>query len=832
MRSAFSRSSQSSSTASTERLTAKLQPAIEALSSCPASLEAAVDVAEKLLVLRHCFIDDEKPREVRDAFRQRRGFQVLVGFLQALEELYSPETLTAEDRKSLFSIVTDIHEVLAEALRDHHANKRYFASHVLDGADVSLEQVLSTFTAKLGADANQGCCVDSEQFYGGLLAAGLGQGTMSDIFTTIRKKFDHVEVPVAPAAVRDAVDALLGSTETVENAEFFGPLVRMWLTQSRDTSRFLIQRLAVPACLGRLAQHSQRNCVSLHSTGMLTELLRLMVESARPKDEIALYSDLASSLCVNGVNTLSDAAMIFRSAHHSSYIANFLLKAIQLSKQPAFIQFDLSRNGYSSAELATLGKGFPPTSSSGYTLSVWARFDNFDPGAHTTIFGAFDATQSCFLLAYLEKDTRNFILQTSIKGPRPSVRFKSTVFEPGPWYHICVVHKRSRAASASWALLFVNGEFVEQLKAEYPLAPATRSPQKSSQIQAFLGTPHELAAKVGRGVSTSRWSSASTVLFGDAFNDDLVAVISQLGPRYHGNFQDCLGSFQTYRASATLNLRNESLHPGKDENSDILSVIRHKASLLIPEGSVLLNISPMAVLDDDDTNHVDETELVNWLSKQAAKNLRRYTKSGNSVVVNGAVPAVNDALTRPHGVAVLVGDPVVSVPQSLDDASWRVGGCPGVHLSMVEAAHTAESLRVAVEIMFESIEHSWRNSESMEKENGYGILAILLREKLGFSSFQASASKATPVCSTPKERDDLAMDLLMLILKFVGYDFEYPNKSIIINPMAYRILLVDLEIWALGDLPLIEIYYSQFRTFCLECHHHRFNARRLFRMRK
>src|SRR2546430_9557139 len=30
-----------------------------------------------------------------------------------------------------------------------------------------------------------------------------------------------------------------------------------------------------------------------------------------------------------------------------------------------------------------------------------------------SLFGAFDASQTCFVLAYLEKDTQNFILQTS-----------------------------------------------------------------------------------------------------------------------------------------------------------------------------------------------------------------------------------------------------------------------------------------------------------------------------------------------------------------------------------------------------------------------------------
>ncbi|KAL1958650.1 hypothetical protein VTO42DRAFT_3993 [Malbranchea cinnamomea] len=820
------------SSSSMERLTTKLQPVIDVFSSYDSSsFRSAIDAAEHLLFLRHTFIDDDQPRDAKDAFRQLRGFQTLVGFLSGVAELYDPAILGLEHRKSLFRVVTDVLGVLAEALKDHHVNKKYFANHFLGTGTTSLEEVLSKLSTKLKSHVGNDNVQDVEQLYGGLFAAALGQETLSGFFTTVRKKFDLAGEQPTPVAIKEAVSKTLGDTETVENSEFIASLVRLWLAQSCDHSSFAVQRLAIPACLNHLAIQSQRNRLALHSTGILSDLLRLMTESQRPSDEIGLYSDLASSLCTIGVNTLADAVLLFRCAHHSSDISKFLLQAIKSSKQPPFFQFDMSRNGYSSAELPNLGRPFPSASSSGYTLVLWTKFDAFDPNAHTTLFGVFDASQTCFLLIYLEKDTRNLILQTSIKGARPSVRFKSTVFGLGEWYHICIVHKKPRHASSSRAMLFINGEFVEQVKADYPSAPAIRSAQKLPRIQAFLGTPQDLAQKIGRGVSMSQWSCSSVVLFDEAFSDDVVSVFRHLGPRYHGNFQDSLGSFQTYRASAALNLRNENLHPGKEDTSAIVSMIRQKASLLVPESSVVLNLSPMAVLDNNDQKHVDESQLIKSLSKLAAKNLHNFTKGGNSVVINGAIPAINEALTRSNGVALLVGDPVVVVPQSLDDASWRIGGCPAVHLSIIEAASTAESLRIALEIMFESINDSWRNSEAMEKESGYGILAMLLREKLGFPSFQTSASKITPVCSTTQERNQLAMELLILILKFVGYDLESPKRSIIVNPLAYRVLLVDLDIWNYGDLPLLEIYYSQFRTLCVESHNHRFNARRLARMR-
>ncbi|PGH19683.1 hypothetical protein AJ80_03838 [Polytolypa hystricis UAMH7299] len=820
-----------------ERLTAELRPLIDGLANIcrdtPESVQDVLAVTEGLLRLRHTFIDNARPRETKDAFRQLRGFQTLLDILRLVADIYDPTTLSPDDRKALLILFKDVQSVLSEGFKDHPGNKRYFSKRVQGGGTAGLEDILRGFCNKITLVEDSAGMVETELLYGGLLAAALGQEMLADSFTVVRKRVESENEPPPVQVVRDAIGKILGTAEIIENPEFLGPLLRLWLDQSSDSSRYDTQRLAVPISLIHLALQSRRNLLALHSTGMLASLLPMVIAPKRPKEESDLYRELANVLCSEGVNNLDQAAELYRGAHTNPEVSEFLFHAVKSSKSPPCIHFDLSLHGYSSVELPTLGRSFPPTTSAGYTLAIWARFDQFDPDCHTTIFGAFDSSQACFVLAYLEKDTRNFILQTSIKGARPSVRFKSTVFRPAQWYHICVVHKRPRTTSSSRASLFINGEFVEQLKAEYPSLPTPRPSQKTLRVQAFLGTPQDLATKLGKGVSSSRWSMASAILFAEAVSDDIIAVFCQLGPRYHGNFQDCLGSFQTYKASAALNLRNESLHPGKEERSDIVTVVRQRASLLISEQSILFNVSPMAVLDDNDGNNVDESELVKSLSRDAAKNLHRFTKAGgNSVAINGGVPAINDALTQPHGVAILTGDPVVIVPQSLDDASWRIGGCTAIHLSLIEAATTPNATRIAVEMLFEAVQDNWRNSEAMERDNGYGILAVLLRDKLGFPSYTQNGSpKSSSVVSNLQDRNALSMELLLLVLRFTGFDFDDPKKSVISNPLAYRVLLVDLDIWRLGELPLLEIYYFQFATFCLESNQHRFNAKRLSRMR-
>jgi hypothetical protein len=276
------------------------------------------------------------------------------------------------------------------------------------------------------------------------------------------------------------------------------------------------------------------------------------------------------------------------------------------------------------------------------------------------------------------------------------------------------------------------------------------------------------------------------------------------------------------------------LHPGKEEQSDIVTAIRRKASTLVRESAILINVSSWAILDDDDNNTTDESQLIKSLSKQAAKHLHQLTKAGgNALAVNGASPAINDALTQTHGVGILTGDPVVTLPHSLDDMSWRIGGCAAIHLSLIHAATSAETLLLAVEALYESVQDSWRNSEAMEKENAYGILAALIREKLGWGwGSSPSSTKVTTVCSSPEQRSALSLNLLRLTLKFVGYDFEQPNRSIITNPLAYRVLLVDLDIWRHGEMALVELYYSQFCVMASGSQFRRFNAKRLARMRK
>ncbi|OAL20637.1 Beige-like protein [Fonsecaea multimorphosa] len=817
---------------------AQLVKSLEALDySSYNALQNSLDQATCLQQLRHFLKDDSDVHGAHSGFRRAGGFQALLRLLRSLVDKYSVPTDPPATTKSFLQFLSQWFGVLGAALEGHEGNQRYFRTKVDSGGWDSLQCTLEQFFTILYCQT--GDDLHLEHFFGILFATATGVEIIEDIYTALDRSttlqdgglFSEETITSARAGLVKS----LANVGELAVPELLTEMLGLWTTgikAEKIPQRLL--RVALPLSFKEILSTSRQNVVSAHTAGTFTAVLKLIFEEQLSSIERVLMKEVAILLCQEGVSNLDDAHFLFKQASTSFDAASFLHDAIIVSRQPPSLQFDLSQHGYASTELATLGRPFPPLDNAGYTLSLWARFDTFDTQAHTTLFGAFDRTQSCFVLAYLEKDTHHLILQTAIQGNKPSVRFKSVAFQPDQWYHICVVHRRPRTTSSSKALLFVDGDFVEQQKANYPSAPPNDRGQNNVKVQAFFGTPQDLSPTSAGVACLSKWSLGSAILFQDAMSDDLIAVFYYLGPKYHGNFQDCLGSFQTYEASAALNLRNEMLHPGKEEQSELIMAIRQKASSLIREDKILINVSPATILDNDDRNNIDETQLVKSLSKLAAKNLVAYTRSGTSAVaINGAVPSINDALTQARGVFLLMGDPTVTVPQSLDDASWRLGGCGAVGLGLVQRARTTEDVALAVDILLETVRHSWRNSEVMERDGGYAILAMLLKEKLSLPSQNngEAAKVAWAIPTSRLDRTGLSMRVLAAILSFTGYNSEDLTKSVINNPLAYKVLVADTSLWRCGPLPVQQLYFDQFVVLGEQSEYKRFNLKRLTRMR-
>ena len=801
------------------------------------ALDTSLQRSTCLQQLRHFLKDDTQAHAAHSGFRRAGGFQALLRLIRTLVDIFVAQENPMSNVKTCLQTLSQWFAVLGAALEGHEGNQKYFRTKVDDGGWKSLQTTLDKLLTVLWANIDE--VQHLEHFFGILLATASGVDMIDDIFIaaekaapTADKNYSTVE---NVALVRAVVEKSLAGIDGLVVPEMLTLTLELWksgLETDRLPARSI--RFALPIALIQLLSVSRHNIVAAHTAGAFSAIIRLIFDDRLPAIERSLFKEVALLLCQQGVSSLADAQYLFTHASLTSEAAAFLLEAIKISRQPPSVQFDLSQQGYASAELATLGRPFPPVDTAGYTLSLWARFDSFDPNAHTTLFGAFDRTQTCFVLAYLERDSHHLILQTAMQGSRPSVRFKCVAFQPDRWYHLCIVHRRPKTTTASRAYLFIDGDFVEQQKANYPIPPPTQGGESNVKIQAFFGTPQDLSPSSSAFTCSSKWSLGSAVLFRDVMSDDLVAVCYHLGPKYHGNFQDCLGSFQTYEASAALNLRNELLHRGKEDRSDLMLAIRQKASNLIREDKVLINVSPAATLDNDDRNAIDEGQLVKCLSKLAAKNLIAYTRSGtNAVAINGAVPSINDALTQARGVFMLMGDPTITAPQSLDDASWRLGGCGSIGLGLLHRAKTTEDLALTFDIVLETVRHSWRNSEVMERESGYTILAMLLKDKLmGTAQGNGDGSKASVVIPTPRlDKNGLILRVLQSLLMFIGYDSSSPSRAVINNPLAYKVLLVDTNIWRSGPSDVQKLYFDQFRVFAEQSDYNQFNVKRLLRMR-
>ncbi|KZF23043.1 beach-domain-containing protein [Xylona heveae TC161] len=858
-----------SASASIAPVIAELRPAVEALNTDsrehvhPSVTDLRTKI-DKIRQVRQQLRKVAYPGQAQDAFRHLHGFEAVLEAIRSLSGFYDTQKLSNTQRTDFFELLDEALRTLSDALEHHWGNRRYFRNKV--GGWASLEQVLAS-TGIGGTTDIEHVLADQGKIFAVLLAFAFGDDTPKKYFESIfnlRGPFETgaqeladneasgSDEKVGPrrsnyrSVVEEQAKDFFGAFTSIQNPEMVAIVLNFWLAfprAPRETQEPNITSLALVAALRWIAESSFHNLAALHSTRILSSIIpHLFDKSLHPVEADTLRS-LAVTLAGLGVNKLQDSQFLFKNAIHSPEVAEFLLQSVRVSRAPPLIHFDLSLHGHSSVELPDLGRNFPPISpSAGYTFTAWLRVDTFDSESHTTVFGAFDTSQTCFVLIYLEKDTRNLILQTSIRSTRPSVRFKSTIFEQGVWYHIAVVHRRPRSASSSRASLYVNGKFTEQVRSHYPCIPpalntstesfaSLTSSSRHNPVQVFLGTPQDLSSNIGRGLVSSKWSLASSHLFNDALSDDLIAVYYQLGPRYSGNFQDCLGSFQTYDASAKLNMLNESRHPGKEDRSDIVAAIRSKASTLLPESQILFNISPVAVLCGDQ-NHLNKPQIIAGLSKQAGRSLQQLTRAGgNPIVINGAIPAINDALTLSNGVAILTGEPAVVIPESLDNDSWRLSGCCSVGLKLIENAATPSDLLLAVRIFFETVKDNWRNSEAVERENGFGILGAILRGKLGGGMTMGSANPVTFDTDDSTTHERLSSGLLSLILDFVGYDRTDPSESIINNPLAYRVLLVDLDLWRKTGCDTQKLYYNQFVTFGVQSKYRHFNLKRLSRMR-
>ena len=800
--------------------------AAQPTSDAPHSLRVTEEQCDRLRELHVILIDTHhRLGRVKDDFRRADGFDALLSVSVCLDKLWScvgPDRLVFELLKLLLN-------VLSEAICDYTPNARFFASH--DGRNrwKELQTHLVRFYNVLPVRDQKGVIWKRKLFELLISFAVREEGDNGFLGSG---DTDSVQLEQA-AANRLGVILWMPDAVTIIIALWQALIVPLRKGQRSEYDTRL--SLAVLTVLLRIFDSSHYNAVALHEYGSSELILQDSNDHLLIQEEKERLQLLRFELLSLGLSSTDAASHILKHSLQSNTSAIFLERVLTTAKEPLHILFDLSLHGYASLELATLHAPFPPSEQSGgYTFMAWVRIDEYDERCHTTLFGAFDQTQTCFLLLYLERDTKHLVLQTSLSSERPSVRFKSTTFASGRWYHICVVHVYPRADGLGRATLFVDGVFIEKTRCRYPLDPRTSAVNGSSSlevstppvtggsIQAFLGTPRSLAPRLGTRVLHSRWSLAGCQLVSRAISDELVFVYKTLGPGYVGNFQDSLGSFQTYETSTVLNLRHESLYNGSDDQSTIAKAIKTQARLVNHEQHFALNVVEAGSIND-----------AFYVNMHAPGRPSIEQRNSNQAASSSSTFCFNLAAVRPtasaadsSSLAFPYGGTKFCRLRGLDRYVWQICGGVPYALKLLELASSEEEILRAVHIIFALVRDSWRLSEVFERENGFPIMALLLRSKSFFRKSAIWEHKTADDNVSP-----LSLRVLQSILANVGYNAEKPVRSIIQNPLAYRSLVVDLDIWRSSESPTQKLFYKQFEDFVTHSRHRQFNIKRLARMR-
>ena len=775
------------------------------------------ELCGSLQELRVILIDtDHRYGRIKDDFRHAHGFHILLDLTGRIPSLW---TLAGPSR-SVFELLKFIFAILIEALHEHPINAQHFTNFEGPAGWKRLHKHLQHFLEKLTSSEATDflwpwklfdllfCFALCEEGDTKILRQDDGQKSTDESGKQPELGY-AVRMPEVLPIISELWINTIRSRHDVDNQE-----------------RLVSLSLATLYLFQQLVSGSHYNAIAFAGSGADKYLFDYGIDGLIEATERASLQELRLDFLREGMLSSELALHIAKSALTGKHSIGDLSTATATTHQPPHIALDLSLHGYASLELDELHGEFPPPArAGGYSLMLWLRVDEFDEPCHTTLFGAYDSTQTSFLLLYLEKETKQLVLQTSVRSERPSVRFKSITFASRRWYHVAIIHKHPGNEKASRATLIVDGKPTEKIKCPYPLeAPAKIAPKVTplsfstppthkAPVHGFVGTPRRLSPRLGLGALRSRWSLASCQLVARALPEELVLVYTNLGPAYVGNFQDSLGSYQTYETSTRLNLLNEQTSSGAEDQSVIAKVIRGKASSIIDESSFLLNAIAGSFRHTTGLGRQDfDTGSV-----------MRVTGGMANLAVPESVASPQDPKTN----LICHGGIRLSSAKSMSQYIWQ--GCGGVSfaIKLLEVASTHTDVLQAVRIAFDLVRDNWRLSEAFEREGGFPMMAYILRYKT------ATAVQSVNQYSTDHDGDEpFSLRLLRLILSNVGHDERNPEASVISNPLAYRAMIVDSDLWRSSEGSTQRLYYKQFVDFIAKSHHASFNIRRLGRMRK
>ncbi|KAI9289228.1 hypothetical protein BC943DRAFT_300701 [Umbelopsis sp. AD052] len=757
-----------------------------------------------LNVISHAF---KTTPSMRNSFRSFGGYITLISVLVSLEEIYtelsSAEGITTSEGvaiqdKEVDDLVEAVLDLLRKSMTGSPINSRHFTKNVTYG---SLENAIKM----TGVLQNP---TSTSKLFGSLLAFATDKDDFKNIYVSSNQSPEN-----QPSGTNDAMTAsiekrLNSSSVRLVNADVIISIMNLQkeIGANHDLSMHIFTSVLT------LAYGNRHNQILLNRNGMILHLLErlypkpTMFELSDVFEEHAL-TDAERQILTSLLQRLSALGMSYAELRYlfeafedqqsktvsltkksSAIFLDTLRYSVESSRWPNFIHLDLSAKETSAITLDHV-LPFPPNS--GYTLLFWIHIEKQSESSRLTIL---DVIQNGETKLSVAVDGQNRHLHIEIQGRKQIMSFNAFQFQPNYWYHIALVHNRSRLGlTSSIMALYVNGSFLEQIRCPYNLSSG--SPQSKL---VFGGLASETLPIENRQVV---WDLGPSYIIEDTLDSDIVNLLFNVGARYTALYQDSLKQFQSYETSTTLFLKLRSLSKasskGDSSHSAFVEAMRGIGSTVIPEQKIVVALFAGNTISED-------AESMIYPCNEGIKRFLASKTNLGDVTLNAAVPKINKALWQPNGLAYLIGSPLVVRPASVDDVLWKVGGFSAV-LKLVEVAETPSTLYKTLGILFEAVRCSWRNSEDMERLHGYEILAYLLKQK----------------------RDIIEIDHLERLLSFIGKDGAYLNESVINNPYAYRYIVLNFEIWKRTSIAVQKAHLDQFFLFIQQSKFRNFNIKRL-----
>ncbi|CEG78631.1 hypothetical protein RMATCC62417_13208 [Rhizopus microsporus] len=634
----------------------------------------------------------------------------------------------------------------------------------------------------------------AERVFGILLSFVIESEAVLDIFTSVTNGQDNTSGSAENDMYMEKIESMLSqSTVVLANPEIIPTILHL---QKAALAHKQLCR-AVLSALFALSQASRGNQVKLNRSGLLLTLLQRVfpdneTEDVEEDQDREIMLSLMKNLMNMGISS-NELRYIFKrfdlntENNQSSDVLDLILHGASGSRWPGFIQFNDPTTYLEIPQLAN----FPPPNP-GYTLLFWLHIEKQNDVSSLPLFNVWSDQQQIFRV-FIDARSKMLLVQSSYS--KQPVLFKSFEFHVGFWYHLALVHNKSRLSPRLSSIsMYVNGIFIEKVACSYIPQPSVSFP-----LRATIGYAPGNSLKKQHLI----WNLGPTYLIQDTLEKETINLYFSLGPRYRSLYQDSLRQFQTYEATTSLYLTIRNMSKGRRSDSSdqqlLTSILDGSAFQMVPENKIVFAFSAYNTLSEGAYSGLTLTGM-----SLATRQTIIAENNNSRMIINAAVPKLDIAVYRPNSMGYLIGELIVAYPLGLDESICKIGGC-AVALKLIECSQTAQNLCKATAFLFETIRYSWRNSADMERCHGYEILAYILKQK----------------------RDIITLELLELLLVFIGKNAQQPENSIINNPLVYRYVVLNFEIWKKTSLEVQKAQLDQFNLFLSTSNFRAFNVKRL-----